>query len=93
MPFQTGKIPERFQKMSEQNSTVNSVLRGKPKFKMGDRVRTNWSGRWTLHEIVRITTERVSQSGVMYKIHPALGDNWGDWYDEAWFIADPAPKI
>jgi hypothetical protein len=62
-----------------------------PKFKVGDVVETSFSGKLTRHTITKVETGFVSQSGVMYRVSPAVtGNTWGDYFDQAWFdkVAD-----
>jgi len=86
MPFLTTPLEKlKMPAMSELHSTVNSVLSPKPRFKIGDKVWTTYTGKVTEHEIFKCTTERVSQTGIMYKVIPQLDNDWGSWYDQGWF--------
>jgi hypothetical protein len=77
------------QMVSSANSQVNLPFVSNPRWKIGDEVWTNFSGHWTQHTITKVLTDRISQTGVSYKVTPALGNNWADAYDEGWFRASP----
>lgn len=74
--------------MERLNTSTNPPRLVSPRFKQGDRVFTKWHGPITAHTIQRVATDRICQSGVMYKVSPSLTSDWGDWYDEAWFAVN-----
>lgn len=53
--------------------------------KVGDKVRTDFSGRFTEHTITERDTWKPSQSGVLFKVYPRVPKSSGSWIDSGWF--------
>jgi hypothetical protein len=55
-----------------------------PKFKVGDRVVTDFNGRLTTHTI-KAVQRKVSQTGIMYELDPPHHKQYSPaLLDEAW---------
>lgn len=56
--------------------------------KIGDKVKTDFSGKITYHTIVNRCTDRthgLSQSGILFKLSPLVPKSGGGWIDADWF--------
>lgn len=53
--------------------------------KVGAKVRTDYSGRFTEHTIVERDSYVRCQSGVCFKVKPAVPKSSGSWMDAGWF--------
>jgi hypothetical protein len=54
--------------------------------KVGDRVRTDYSGTWTSHAIVGVRHE-ISETGTQFRVSPAVPKSGGQFafLDANWF--------
>lgn len=53
--------------------------------KVGMKVRTNFSGKLTVHQITDILTDTYNQSGVGFLVYPPVPKSGGEWIDADWF--------
>jgi hypothetical protein len=61
---------------------------------VGDQVSTDFSGKITEHRITERfeASPRTSQSGVMFKVSPAVPRSSGDPIDADWFEPSPSQE-
>lgn len=53
--------------------------------KVGDKVKTDFSGRVTEHTITETDRWKRSQSGLLFKVYPRVPKSSGSWMDAGWF--------
>lgn len=68
------------------------------KLQVGSLVKTDFSGKWTKHEITERQDGPGSQSGVQFKVKPVVPNSTGGWLDAGWFwlaqtVPDPDDEI
>lgn len=60
------------------------------RLKIGDKVSTDFSGRFTVHEITEIKNGWLnSTSGIGFKVKPLVPRSTGDFIDADWFEIQP----
>jgi hypothetical protein len=53
---------------------------------VGDKVKTKFSGRWTMHTITERRENQVSQSRILFRVTPYVsGSSSRDGIDADWF--------
>lgn len=53
---------------------------------VGTRVKTDYCGRVTEHEIRERDTWKPSKSGVLFRVYPPVPQSSGSWMDAGWFV-------